>query len=76
MPQCFLICAVIMLVMGFRSDGVNIAPIILLYRCFSCFLVCLYRCKTAHPYLMAHWRVFQRQIMFISLKSLRTINKK
>ncbi|HAP2475974.1 TPA: hypothetical protein ISC70_004289, partial [Escherichia coli] len=69
-----LICAVIMLVMGFRSDGVNIAPIIL-YTAVFLLLVCLYRCKTAHPYLMAHWRVFQRQIMFISLKSLRTINK-
>ena len=67
-----LICAVIMLVMGFRSDGVNIAPIIL-YTAVFLLLVCLYRCKTAHPYLMAHWRVFQRQIMFISLKSGRSI---
>lgn len=60
--------------MGFRSDGLNIAPIILYTAAFM-LLVCLYRCKTAYPYLMAHWRVFQRQIMFISLKSLRSINK-
>ncbi len=69
-----LICAIIMLFMGFRSDGLNIAPIILYTAAFM-LLVCLYRCKTAYPYLMAHWRVFQRQIMFISLKSLRSINK-
>ncbi len=69
-----LICSVSMLYMGlsFRRTGhrpnssvhLNIA-----------FLLCLYRCKTAAPFLMAHWRVFKRHFMFVSLDSLRVINK-
>uniref|UniRef100_UPI0015968904 ATP-binding protein n=1 Tax=Enterobacter hormaechei TaxID=158836 RepID=UPI0015968904 len=69
-----LICSVSMLYMGLSSDGLDIAPIVL-FTSILLFLLCLYRCKTAAPFLMAHWRVFKRHFMFVSLDSLRVINK-
>lgn len=69
-----LSCAIMMLYWGVSSDGLNIAPIILIAS-ISLILLSIYRCICATPFFKAHWRVFRRQYLFISLEALRTINK-
>ena len=68
-----LICSVSMLYMGLSSDGLDIAPIVL-FTSILLFAVPL-SLQNSSAILMAHWRVFKRHFMFVSLDSLRVINK-
>ncbi|MCW1830006.1 conjugative transfer system coupling protein TraD [Enterobacter asburiae] len=69
-----LVCALVTLIQGYQSDGSTPAPIVLIMAT-SLFLLCVWRCYAATPFFKAHWRIFKRQFLFISLDQLRMINK-
>lgn len=69
-----LVCALVTLIQGYQSDGSTPAPIVLIMAT-SLFVLCVWRCYAATPFFKAHWRIFKRQFLFISLDQLRMINK-
>ncbi|CRY84106.1 conjugative transfer system coupling protein TraD [Yersinia intermedia] len=68
------ICAAFATAQNVYIDGMAITPVIF---ATSAMLVLLgmKRIHTAIPYFKAHWRVFYRVMLFISLEELRNINK-
>lgn len=68
------IAFIFMLYVGYEADGTQMAPVVK-YSALLLFLLSFYRVWTTAPYFHAHWRVFKRKFLFISLNDLRSINK-